>query len=40
MIEKDMVDRRKKLEQNQNQMVDMRPEFVQALKKCVSFSSK
>jgi hypothetical protein len=39
MVDKAMMDRRKKLEQSQNQMVDMRPEFVQALKKCVSFSS-
>ena len=32
--------RRRKLEQSQNQMVEMRPEFVTALKRCASFSSR
>ena len=40
MINKAMTARRKKLEQNQNLMVEMRPEFAQALKRCESFSSK
>ena len=40
MINKAMVARREKLEHNQDLLVDMRPEFAQALKRCVNFSSK
>ena len=40
MITKAMQDRRKKLEVSQNQLVDMRPEFASALKRCQSFSCK
>ncbi len=40
MINKALVSRKKKLEQSQNQLVDMRPEFAEALKRCNSFSSK
>ena len=40
MITQAMQDRKKKLEQSQNQLVDMRPEFVQALKRCTTFGCK
>ena len=40
MITKAMVQRKQRIEQSQNQLVGMRPEFAQALKNCVSFSSK
>ena len=32
--------RRHKLEKTQGQLVEMRPEFVEALKRCTNFSSK
>ena len=40
MINSAMTARRKKLEKNQNLLVEMRPEFAAALKRCDSFSSK
>jgi hypothetical protein len=40
MINKAIALRKKRLEQSQNQLVDMRPEFVEALKRCQSFSCK
>ena len=40
MITQAQLERRKKLEQSQNMMVDLRPEFVQALIKCATFGSK
>ena len=40
MINKAMVDRKKKLEESQNLIVEMRPEFANALKKSISFSCK
>lgn len=40
MITKAMQERKRKLEHNQNLLVDMRPEFVNALKRCNSFSCK
>jgi hypothetical protein len=40
MISKAMLNRKQRIEQNQNQLVGMRPEFAQTLKNCVSFSSK
>jgi hypothetical protein len=33
-------DRRKRLDQSQGQLVEMRPEFAQALRRCTTFSSK
>jgi hypothetical protein len=38
MINKAMQQRKEKLEQNQNMIVEMRPEFAAALKKSISFS--
>jgi hypothetical protein len=35
-----MAKRKDKLEKNQNMIVELRPEFAAALKKCTSFSSK
>jgi len=40
MINNAMSARKKKLEKNQNLLVEMRPEFAAALKRCDSFSSK
>ena len=40
MINNAMSTRKKKLEKNQNLLVEMRPEFAEALKRCDSFSSK
>ena len=40
MITKAMNERRKKIEQSQNMLVEMRPEFVEALKRCNSFDCK
>ena len=40
MIKKAMSDRKKKLEESQNLLVGMRPEFAAALQKCESFSCK
>ena len=40
MITKAMHDRKKKLESSQNLLVDMRPEFAEALKRCSTFSCK
>ena len=40
MIKKAMQTRKQKLEKNQDLLVDMRPEFVNALRNCISFSSK
>ena len=40
MIAKAMQERRKKLEQNQDMLVDMRSEFAAALKRCQAFSCK
>ena len=40
MITQSMQDRKKRLEQSKNQLVDMRPEFVQALKRCTTFGCK
>jgi len=39
-IAKAMQDRKKKIEQSQDLIVDMRPEFAEALKRCQSFSCK
>jgi hypothetical protein len=39
-INKALHARREKLEKSQNLLVDMRPEFVEALDNCMSFSSK
>ena len=38
MVNVAVLVRRKKLEQTQNQLVDMRPEFAEALRRCNSFS--
>lgn len=40
MINKALVDRKKKLEESQNLIVEMRPEFANALKKSINFSCK
>lgn len=40
MVNKAMTDRKQKLEQSQNLIVEMRPEFANALKKSISFSCK
>lgn len=40
MISKAAAERKKKLEKAQNMVVEMRPEFEAALKKCIAFSSK
>ena len=40
MINKAIKKRREKLENSQNMMVEMKPEFEAALKKCISFSCK
>ena len=40
IITQAQVERRKKLEQSQNMMVDLRPEFALALRKCAGFGSK
>ena len=40
MIAKAMQERCKKLEQNQDMLVYMRPEFAAALKRCQAFSCK
>jgi hypothetical protein len=40
MVTKAMQDRRRKLEQQQDLLVDMRPEFAAAFKRCQAFSSK
>ena len=39
MIDAALTTRRKKLEENQNLIVEMRPEFAEALKKTLQFSS-
>lgn len=39
-INKAIMNRKDKLEHNQNLIVEMKPEFEAALKKCISFSSK
>lgn len=40
MITGAVQNRKRKLEENQNQMVEMRPEFVEALRRCETFSRK
>ena len=40
MINVAVLERRKKLETSQNQMIEMRPEFAEALKRCNTFSCK
>lgn len=40
MVNKAMAKRKDKLEHSQNMIVEMRPEFAQALKKSISFSCK
>ena len=40
LVEKAIKARKARLEQSQNLLVEMKPEFEQALKRCVSFSSK
>ena len=40
MVNKAMTKRREKLENSQNLIIEMRPEFAQALKKSISFSRK
>jgi len=40
MITRAMQERRKRLEQTQDMLVDMRPEFAAALKRCQTFSCK
>lgn len=40
MIQNALAARRRKLEQNQNLLVEMRPEFAAALRRCSSFSSR
>ena len=40
MISTAIRERKKKMEQSQNVLVEMKPEFEAALKKCISFSSK
>lgn len=40
MINEAMLRRRSKLEQSQNQIVEMRPEFAEALQRSINFSSK
>ena len=40
MVMKAIVDRKKKIEESQNQLVEMKPEFEAALKKCITFSCK
>ena len=40
MIKKAMERRNKRLEQSQDLLIEMRPEFASALKKCSTFSSK
>lgn len=39
-IDKALFNRKEKLEKSQNLLVEMRPEFVEALEHCMSFSSK
>ena len=40
MINRAMKARKSKLERSQNLLIEMRPEFAEALKKCQSFSSR
>ena len=40
MVTKAMHDRKRKLEESQDMLVDMRPEFAAAFKRCQTFSSK
>jgi hypothetical protein len=40
MVSKAVKDRVQKLEKSQDLIVEMKPEFEAALKKCISFSSK
>lgn len=40
MVKEAIANRRTKLEQSRNELIEMRPEFAQALKRCVSFGSK
>ena len=35
-----VLERKKKLETSQNQLVEMRPEFAEALKRCNTFACK
>jgi hypothetical protein len=40
MVDKALKERKEKLEKNQDLIVEMKPEFANALKKCIGFSSK
>ena len=40
MIDRASMQRKEKLENSQNMIVEMKPEFEAALKNCIGFSSK
>lgn len=40
MIDDALTARKNKLEKNRDLIIEMRPEFVQALQNCINFSSK